>query len=301
MRSRSSTSSRRRWIPLSPRRSSALHEQWAAALPRYDAAIAAVSGEDALELRRLRALAQRGAGDIDGALAELAAIGAESPNGPAGRQAQLDWVQTNGQNGDIAGAIAGYREFAQAYADDERAPEALSRAATLLSRQGDAEATLQQQLDLGRRYPASAQAHDALFAAGWSLFRANRLEEARAAWDALHQNTAGSVAARLPSGPPAPPILRAQITSAVSTPQSQPRRIPDDGARAAELLDKLPAGTVPIGASITGASWRAAEDWITTWSGAPALHLAERGYPPALIENAKRAARAGTPGCGIAA
>jgi soluble lytic murein transglycosylase len=84
-----------------------LHEQWAAALPRYDAAIAAVSGEDALDLRRLRALAQRGAGDSAGALAELAAIGAESPNTPAGRQAQLDWVQTNGQNGDIAGAIAG--------------------------------------------------------------------------------------------------------------------------------------------------------------------------------------------------
>ena len=114
---------------------------------------------------------------------------------PGGRPS---WIgcRPKGRSGDIAGAIAGYREFAQAYADDERAPEALSRAATLLSRQGDAEATLQQQLDLGRRYPASAQAHDALFAAGWSLFRANRLEEARAAWDVLRQNTAGSVAAQ---------------------------------------------------------------------------------------------------------
>jgi soluble lytic murein transglycosylase len=263
-----------------------LHEQWAAALPRYDAAIAAASGEDALELRRRRALAQRGAGDIAGALAELAVIGAESPNSPAGRQAQLDWVQTNGQNGDIAGAIAGYREFADAYADDERAPEALSRAATLLSRQGDAEAALQQQLDLGRRYPASAQAHDALFAAGWSLFRTNRLAEARVTWDVLRQNTAGSVSAQAAFW--AARTADPQSTDYISRLDAAIAAAPDSyyGARAAELLDKLPAGTVPIGAPITSASWRAAEDWIATWSGVPAFYLEERGYPPELIENA---------------
>ncbi|MEO7911380.1 MAG: transglycosylase SLT domain-containing protein [Roseiflexaceae bacterium] len=262
------------------------HELWAAALPRYDAAIAAVSGEDALELRRLRALAQRGAGQIDGALVELAAIGAESPNSSPGRQAQLDWVQTKGQNGEIDSAIASYREFAAAYADDKRAPEALSRAATLLSRQGDAEATLQQQLDLGRRYPASDQAHDALFAAGWSLFRANRLEEAGAAWDVLRQNTFGAVAAQAAfwaarAGDPQSPDYTSRLDAAIEA-------APDSyyGARAAELLDKLPAGTVPIGAPITGANWRAAEDWLATWSGAPAFHLEERGYPPDLIENA---------------
>ncbi len=261
------------------------HELWAAALPRYDAAIAAVAGEEARELRRLRALAQRAASDIDGALEELAAIGAESPNSPAGRQAQLDWVQTKGQSGDIAGAIAGYREFAQAYADDERAPEALSRAATLLSRQGDAEATLQQQLDLGRRYPASAQAHDALFTAGWSLFRANRLEEARAAWDLLRQNTSGAVAAQAAfwaarTADPQSADYANRLDAAIeATPDSY------YGARAADLLDKLPAGTVPIGAPIAGASWRAAEDWIASWSGAPAFHLEERGYPPEVVDN----------------
>ncbi len=262
------------------------HEQWAAALPRYDAAIAAASGKDALEFRRLRALAQRGASDLDGALDELAAIGAESPNSPAGRQAQLDWVQTKGQRGDIAGAIAGYREFADAYADDERAPEALSRAATLLSRQGDTEATIQQQLDLGRRYPTSEQAHDALFSAGWSLFRANRRAEARSAWDLLRQNTAGAVAAQAafwaaraadPKSADYAKWLAAAIEAA-----------PDSyyGARAAELLDKQPAGTVPIGTPIAGESWRATEDWIATWSGAPAFHLEERGYQPEVIGNA---------------
>ena len=262
------------------------HEQWAAALPRYDAAIAAVAGEAALALRRLRALAQRGTGDLAGALAELAAISAESPNSPAGRQAQLDWVQTTGQNGDISGAITGYREFANAYADDERAPEALSRAATLLSRQGDAEGMLKQQLDLGRRYPASEQAHDALFAAGWSLFRANRLEEARAAWDTLRQNTTGAASAQAAfwaarAADPKSVDYTSRLDAAIDA-------APDSyyGMRAAELLDKLPAGTLPIGAPISGASWRVAEDWIATWSGVPAFHLEERGYPPELIANA---------------
>jgi soluble lytic murein transglycosylase len=263
-----------------------VHELWADALPRYDAAIAAVSGEEALELRRLRALAQRGAGDLDAALDGLAAIGAESPNSPAGRQAQLDWVQTKGQSGDIAGAIAGYREFAQAYADDERAPEALSRAATLLSRQDDAEATLQQQLDLGRRYPASEQAHDALFTAGWSLFRANRLEEARAAWDLLRQNTSGAVAAQAAFW--AARAADPQSADYASRLEAAIEAAPDSyyGARAADLLDKLPAGTAPISAPISGASWRATEDWIASWSGAPAFHLEQRGYPPEVIENA---------------
>jgi soluble lytic murein transglycosylase len=261
------------------------HEQWAAALPRYDAAIAIASGEDALELRRLRALARREAGDFESAQAELAAIGAESPNSPAGRQAQLDWVQTNGQRGDIAGAIAGYREFADAYAEDERAPEALSRAITLLGRQGDSEAMLQQQLDLGARYPASPQAHDALFAAGWSLFRSSRIQEARAAWDLLRQHTSGTVAAQAAfwaarTADPQSPDYVSRLDAAIAA-------APDSyyGVRAAELLDKLPSGTVPIGAPIPGASWRVAEDWIATWSGQPAFYLEERGYPPEVIGN----------------
>src|SRR5207249_7552794 len=40
------------------------HEQWAAALPQFDAAISATSGVDALELRRLRATARRATGDL---------------------------------------------------------------------------------------------------------------------------------------------------------------------------------------------------------------------------------------------
>jgi soluble lytic murein transglycosylase len=263
-----------------------LHEQWAAALPYYDAAIAAATGEDALELRRLRALARRGAGDLEGALAELAAVGAEAPNGQAGRQAQLDWIQTKGQAGDIAGAIEGYREFAQAYPDDQRAPEALSRAATLLGRQGDAEGVIQQQLELGHRYPTSEQAYDALFLAGWSLFRSNRPAEARGAWDLLRQNSSGVVAAQA--------AFWAARTIDVKSPDyamlldNAIAAAPDSyyGARAAELLNKLPAGAAPLGAPIAAENWRVAEDWIASWSGTPAYHLDQQGYPPDVAQAA---------------
>jgi soluble lytic murein transglycosylase len=217
-------------------------------------------------------------------MAELAAVGARSPDGQAGRQAQLDWIQTKGQSGDLAGAIEGYRQFAQAYPDDSRAPEALYRAATLLSRQGDAEGTIQQQLDLGRRYPTSDQAHDALFLAGWALFRASRLEQAHGAWELLRQNTSGVAAAQAAFW--AAHTVDAKSAEYSSLLAAAIAAAPDSyyGARAAELLDRLTAGVTPIGAPIAGVGWRAAEDWIASWSGVPAYHLDERGYPPEVAQ-----------------
>lgn len=257
----------------------AAHQQWAAALPRYDAALAATSGDSALELQHQRALARRGAGDFPGALAELAAVGAAAPNAEVGRQAQLDWIQTLGQSGDTPAAITAYREYAAAYPDDPRAPEALLRAALLLERQGDAEGATQQRLDLGRRYPAGEQAHDALYTAGWALLNTNRPAEARAAWDLLRTNSSALTAAQAafwaartlePQHPEAAPLLEATIVAA-----------PDSyyAARAAELLGRQPAGGVPIESPISAEAWRAAEDWIAGWSGQPAFHLAEQGYP----------------------
>ncbi|HET9221398.1 MAG TPA: lytic transglycosylase, partial [Roseiflexaceae bacterium] len=257
------------------------HEQWSAALPQYDAAIAVASGDAALELRRLRALARRGTGEMAMALEELAAIGAESPNSEPGRQAQLDWVQTKGQDGDTQGAIDGYREFAAAYPDDPRAPEALSRAVILLGRLGDAEGAAQQQLDLGRGYPASEQAWDALYQAGWYFFRAGRMPDAQLAWTSA-QNDGG-----------APEAQRAfwAARAAQEAGQADAQRklleqayvaAPDSyyGARAAELLGITEEGDTPIGAPIGKVTWRATEDWIASWSGTPAYYADERGYPP---------------------
>jgi peptidoglycan lytic transglycosylase len=258
------------------------HEQWSATLPHYDSAISAASGDTALDLRRQRALAQREAGDIAGALDALAAIGAESPNSEPGRQAQLDWVQTRGQNGDTQGALDAYREFAAAYPDDPRAPEALARAVILLGRLGKAEDAAQQQLDLGRRYPNSAQSHDALYEAGWYFFRAGRMAEAQAAWT-TNQTAGGLIAAQS--------AFWAARAAEKEAGQADARRqlleqalsaAPDSyyGARAAELLGRTEAGDVPVGTPIAVADWRAAEDWIAGWSGTPAYHADERGYPP---------------------
>jgi peptidoglycan lytic transglycosylase len=267
--------------PAAAARVFSVHEQWAAALPHYDAAITAVSGEQALDLRRQRALAQRGTGDFTGTLDALAAIGAESPNSEPGRQAQLDWIQTKGQSGDTQGALDAYREFAAAYPDDPRAPEALARAALLLGRLGDAEGEARQQLDLGQRYPNSEQAHDALYEAGWYFFHVGRMVEAQAAWSA-NQAAGGLIAAQ---------SMFWAARAAEQADQSDTRRqlleqalsaAPDSyyGARAAELLGRMQEGDLPIGAPVPTALWRAAEDWIAGWSGAPAYHADERGYPP---------------------
>jgi soluble lytic murein transglycosylase len=258
-----------------------IHEQWAAALPQYDAAIAAASGDTALDLRRRRALARRGVGDIAGALDDLAAVGADSPNGEPGRQAQLDWVQTKGQAGDTQGAIDGYREFAAAYPDDPRTPEALRRVAVLLSRLGDAEGAARQQLDLGQRYPGSEQAWDALYEAGWYFFRAGNMAGAQFAW------TAGQPGSGAPAAQRAFWAARAaqeagQVDAHRELLEQARVAAPDSyyGVRAAELLGLVEAGHAPLGAPIDKGAWRATEDWIASWSGAPAYHADEHGYPP---------------------
>ncbi len=257
------------------------HAQWGAALPQYDVAIAAASGDAALELRRLRALARRGQGEIAGAMDDLAAVGASAPDSEPGRQAQLDWIQTRGQGGDTQGAIDGYREFATAYPNDPRAPEALQRAAVLLGRLGDAAGAAQQQLDLGRRYPDSQQAWDALYEAGWYFFRAGRLADAQLAWTTGKTDSSISTAQRA--------FWAARAAQQAGQSDAQRKLLeqvyvaaPDSyyGARAAELLGRTEEGDAPIGAPIEKAAWRTAEDWIASWSGAPAYHADERGYPP---------------------
>jgi soluble lytic murein transglycosylase len=257
------------------------HEQWSAALPQYDTAIAAASGDAALELRRLRALARRSMGETATALEELAAISAESPNGEPGRQAQLDWVQTKGQGGDTQDAIDGYREFAGAYPDDPRAPEALSRAVILLGRLGDTEGAAQQQLDLGQRYPTSEQAWDALYEAGWHFFRAGRMADAQLAWTIV-QGDSGTAAAQRAFWAARAAQEASQADAHRKLLEQAYVAAPDSyyGARAAELLGLTEEGDTPIGAPIDKVTWRAAEDWIAGWSGAPAYYADERGYPP---------------------
>lgn len=257
--------------PAAAARVYAAHEQFAAALLHYDAAVAAAQGTEQLELRRLRALAVRATGDYDQALNELAAVQAAAPDQEIGLQARLDWVQTRGQRGETDAAIAGYRDYAADHPDDPRAPEALWRAALLLERLGDAEASIQQQVELGLRYPQSTQASSALEGAGWYFYNANRPAEALDAWETLSQHDQDVTGARAAFWG-ARAAQQAGATQQVNDLLERAiANAPDSyyGARAAELLGREHVGHVPIGAPIDAAQWRAAEEWLAQWAGAP--------------------------------
>jgi soluble lytic murein transglycosylase len=262
-----------------------LHGRWEASLPHYDAAIAAATGDEALELRRLRALAQRSLGDFEGALAALAAIGAESPNSEPGRQAQLDWVQTRGQSGDIQAAIDGYREYAASYPDEPRAPEALSRVAILLDRLADHEGAAQQRVELGKRYPASSQAHDALYESGWYFYNAGRFAEAQDAWAA--NSEAGGIITAQSAFWAARAADRTGDAAYRELLERARAAAPDSyyGARATDLLGDRQFGTIAIGDPISVEEWRELETWIAEWSGTAPYHIDEQGYPQEVVEN----------------
>jgi len=257
-------------------------ERWSDAVTSLDAAIAQEADpERAVELRRRRALALRGAGDFPGALAALAEAGALSPNGRAGRQAQLDWVQSVGQSGDPARAVQGYREFAAAYPDDPLAPEALDRAALLLDRLGDAVGAQEQRLALGQAYPASAQGQSALRRAGLALFEAGRHADALAAFAALAEANAGAERARgafwaarsaraLGDEARAAELFAA---AAAAAPESY------YGVRAAEELGPLPAGSAAIGAPLGEADWETLSAWAAGWSPAEVSQPAAEADP----------------------
>jgi soluble lytic murein transglycosylase len=260
--------------------------RWTDAVAQFERAIATAGDlATAIELRRLRGLALRAAGDMPGALAALAEAGALGPDSEPGRQAQLDRVQTAGQAGDVEGAIQGYLEYAAAYPDDPRAPVALDRVAQLRERLGDTEGALQARLDLGRRYPASAEGRVALHRAGLALYEAGRVEEARAAWQTLADNSEGgwrsrgafwgARAARDQGDAAAAEALFAAAIAAA--PHSY------EGVRAAEELGRLPTGALPIGAPIAAEEWSELETWVTTWAGPPA--------PPPDDKRATRAAQ----------
>jgi soluble lytic murein transglycosylase len=270
--------------PAAAARVFAAHARWSDAVAQFDAAIPAAAEAEQLALRRERALALRALGDFPAALGELAAIGAADPNGETGRQAQLDWVQTVGQSGEPQRAIAGYREYANAYPEDPRAPEALGRAAILLDGLGDAEGAAQQRLEFARRYPEAPQAARAHFAAGMYYYGSGRYQEALEVWDELRRASAGGVAAQasywmarsLEAQGEAGGDSHADMLDVTreAAPDSYYAR------RAAEQSGVTASGQTPIGAPISDSEWRDAESWLASWTGQEPYSVAERGYPP---------------------
>lgn len=273
--------------PAQAGRSYFANERWSDAVVQLERASAAETDPDAAsELQRLRGLALRATGDMAGALAALAEAGARDPNSEAGRQAQLDWVQTVGQSGETERAIQGYREYAAAYPDDPRAPVALDRVVQLWERLSDSEAALQARLDLGQRYPASTEGRAALHRAGLALLAAGRSDEARAAWQTLADANQGPWRARGAywAGRTASALGDDTAAEALFTAASAAAPDSYEGVRAAELLGGVPQGSLPIDAPITAEQWTELEAWLTTWAG-------EAPVPPADDGHAARAAQ----------
>jgi soluble lytic murein transglycosylase len=242
-------------------------ERYEAALPLFEAAIPAAAGDEALELRRQRALSQRAAAQWQPALDELAAVGAAAPDAEVGRQAQLEWAQTLGQSGAPEQAIAAYRQFADAYPEDVRAPEALRRAAELLERAGDAAGAVEQRLDLGRRFPKSEQAPAALHAAALARFQASDWQAAREAWQLIVDAAAEPlerVRAAFWAGRAA---QEAGDDAAASALFAQARALAPEsyyGERAAEMIDpEPPAPSVALDAPLAPSDWLALSDWVS--------------------------------------
>jgi len=248
-------------------------EAYEAALPHFDAAIPQAAPEEALELRRLRALTIRALGDLAGALQEFAAIASEAPGSETARQAELDYVQTVGWSGDTTQAIAEYRSYADRYANSDpaepRAAEALSRVAQLYERLGDYEAAAQQRLELGLRFPQSEQALSSLFSTGWYFYRNGDKARAQQAWQLLADNEALGVGERARAAywsvklgaSPEESVARWQQAFSIA-PEAY------YGTRSADLLSErnqpLPHNfnSRALGAELTSDDWRAAGEWL---------------------------------------
>ena len=241
-------------------------------MPLYDAALAGeLSEAERFEARRERALALRAQAQYPEALAELGELAQQRPaiTITATAQAELDYVQTVGWQGNTAWAIDGYRSFAQRFGDHELAAEALWRAIQL-QQADDVEGAMAAALELGRTHPESVQAHIALTDAGLHYWTSGEREQAIAAWKLLGDGASGTDSAEgnfwagnamVQSGQGGEAVARLQA-AARSSPQSY------YGARALELLNQFAEGTAALGSGPTEAERAAVVAWVDSWAKA---------------------------------
>jgi soluble lytic murein transglycosylase len=248
-----------------------LHGKNEEAIKYFDAALASeLTDADRFEARRLRALARRGTGAFEEALAELGDLAGGGGATPAQRQAELDYIQTVGQSGNIEWAIGGYRRFATAYPEDTLTPEALWRASQL-QESTDPEAAMQAALDLGRLFKTTDQAHAALRKAAVYFRNKDRLPEAITAWRLLGEGAKGWDAAEghfwaamtLMEGKDRSGALEQMRAAAAAAPETY------YGVRAREFLGERGAGTARLSATIDRETWQQAAAWIGEWTGRP--------------------------------
>ncbi len=245
------------------------------ALPLFDVALAQAytttpagkPDDTILELRRLRAMTLRALDDDSSALHELALVGALSPDGEVGRQAQLDWIQTLGQSGETLRAANAYRQYAATYADDSRAPEALDRAAQLFDRLGDAEKAFFARMDLELLYPENEVSPYVLHSAAIGLFYQNRFDEALHIWQQVAEGRDGFHRARALFWAARVAQQQGNDEQAQEWLSAAQEAGPDTyyGARAADVLGVFVQGDVPLDAALVDDDWDALDAWVATW------------------------------------
>lgn len=273
-----------------------LHEQYVAAVPLFDAALAGeLTPEQRFESRRRRAISIRAQELYDEALTELGALAQQRPvvTITATAQAELDYVQTAGWSGNVPFAIEGYQRFAERFSQHDLAPEALWRAIQLQQNQGDQAGAMAAALDLGRAYPRSTQAHIALTQAGMHYYQSGQRDQAIAAWQLLGDGAtgwdsaeghywAGSALVQAGRGAEAGAQLQAATTAA---PQSF------YGMRARQLLQQTSTGSVPLAAGPSEQEQRATLEWIASWTGAAAPQVADEVTQNAHVVRARELGR----------
>jgi len=260
------------------------HSRWSDALAALDAALASADETQRADLLRRRALALRELGNFAAALEGFDAAIAAAGGGDAGIQARLDRIQTVGQSGATETAIQGYRDFAAALPEDPRAPEALRRAAVLLDRLGNADAAAQQRIDLGRRYPSSPLAQDAWFAGGLHLLASGQAAQARQVWEELAAATSGNATLRARYWAGRAALAAGDTDAGRAALEQVIAAAPDSyvAARARMILNRQETGTLPLDAPISEDDWRAVEEWLASWAGAPPPDLPDPAGDPAV-------------------
>ena len=242
---------------------------FAEAIPQYARAISQTrSISESFELARRQALAVRATGDFATAQAELERIISTtrtlSPTIPAYAQAQLDLIQTLGQAGDTAAALAGYARFAGDNPTDPLAPVALDRVAQLQLRAGNVITAAQVWLDLAQSYPQSELASAALVQAGNSLTQAQQTDAAQAVWARLVQQ--GDAPQQSLAAYRLGQQARAQgdLTQAREWFQQAYRSHRDSyiGWLAVQAGGLAPGGTSALDAPISDEAWQAAAAWV---------------------------------------
>ncbi len=125
-------------------------------------------------------------------------------------------------------------------------------------------------LDLGRRYPAAVQAHQALSEAGLWLYRQGQRDAAIAAWQLLAGGAVGADQAEGGFWAGAALLEAGDRAAAEPLLQLAARTAPASyyAARARALLGVAAAPSAPLGSAPNGDEQRAVEQWLATWAGA---------------------------------